>query len=95
MRPQNLWVYEYPDALNLAVSYMECIAMAHAFEQGNKRTGFDAGFLFLKSNGWDIHPDADHELMAVAFLELIGRTRTTYDFEAYLADYVIPSSEIE
>lgn len=51
MRPQNLWAYEQPDTLNLAVSYMQGIAMAHAFEQGNKRTGFDAGFLFLNANG--------------------------------------------
>lgn len=95
MRPRNLWAYEQPDALNLAVSYMQGIAMAHAFEQGNKRTGFDAGFVFLNANGWDIHPSADHELMAVAFLELVERTRTTYEFETYLADYVIPAPGME
>ena len=33
MRPRNLWAYEEPDALMLAVSYMQGIAMAHAFEQ--------------------------------------------------------------
>lgn len=93
MRPQNLWAYEEPDALNLAVSYMEGIAMAHAFEQGNKRTAFDAGFLFLNANGWTIHPDADHDLMAVAFIELIERIRTTHEFETYLADYIIPEED--
>lgn len=95
MRPQHLWVYESPDAVSLAVSYMQGIAMAHAFEQGNKRTGFDAGFVFLNANGWDIHPDADHELMAVAFIELIEHTRTACSFEMYLADYVIPAPSIE
>lgn len=91
MRPRNLWAYDEPDALNLAVSYMEGIARAHAFEQGNKRTGFDAGFVFLNANGWDIHPDADHDLMAVAFIELVERTRTTYEFETYLSDYIVPA----
>lgn len=91
-RPKNLWLYEPEDAdaLRLAVSYMESIARAHAFEQGNKRTGFDAGFIFLSTNGWDIVPEADHELMAVAFLEMIERTRTTCEFEDYLSDYVVP-----
>lgn len=93
MRPRNLWVYEQPDALNLAVSYMQGVAMAHAFEQGNKRTGFDAGFVFLNANGWDISPEADHELMAVAFLEVVERTRTTSEFEIYLAKYIVPASE--
>ncbi|WP_026283007.1 type II toxin-antitoxin system death-on-curing family toxin [Rhizobium sp. 2MFCol3.1] len=95
MRPRNLWAYEEPDALMLAVSYMQGIAMAHAFEQGNKRTGFDAGFLFLNANGWDIHTDADHELMAVVFLELVERDRTTREFETYLADYIIPAPGME
>jgi len=94
MRPQNLWAYGDPDALNLAVSYMEGIARAHAFEQGNKRTGFDAGFVFLNANGWDIHPDADHDLMAVAFIELVERTRTTYEFETYLSDYIVPAPAV-
>lgn len=94
-RPKNLWLYEAEetDALRLAVSYMDAIAQAHAFEQGNKRTGFDAGFIFLNINGWDIVPEADHELMAVAFLEVIERTRTTGDFEAYLSEYVVPRYE--
>ncbi|TCU27998.1 hypothetical protein EV130_103404 [Rhizobium azibense] len=46
----------------------------------------------LKVNGYDIVPEADTELMAVAFLELIDRHRTTEAFETYLADYVVPSN---
>lgn len=93
MRPQNLWNYEdpSPDAVGLAVSYMEAIAKAHAFEQGNKRTGFDAGFLFLNSNGWSLDASADRELLAVLFIELITNGQTSPGFEAYLSDYVIPS----
>lgn len=89
MRPQNLWAHGEPDAVSL--SYMEAIAQAHGFEQGNKRTGFDAGFLFLNANGWDLHPGADNELLAVAFIEVIEHTRPIEDFDAYLADYVVPA----
>lgn len=91
MRPRNLWDYEEPDAVSLAVSYMHGIASAHAFEQGNKRTGFDAGFAFLGANGLTIHPAADTELMAVSFIELIERTITTADFEAHLSEYIVPA----
>lgn len=94
MRPRNLWAYEdpSPDAVRLAVSYMEAIANAHAFEQGNKRTGFDAGFLFLRANGWDIHESADQELMAISFVELVTNTITSYDFETYLSGFVIEAA---
>lgn len=75
--------------MKLAASYME--GQSHAFEQGNRRTGFDAGFVFLNMNGWDISEEADHELMAVAFIEPIAHTRTTIEFELYLADYIVPA----
>ena len=89
-RPKFHCQYESGDVLSLAVRYMEAIAKAHAFEQGNKRTGFDAGFVFLMSNGYDLMPEADNELTAVAFLELIEKTRTAAEFEDYLADFIVP-----
>ncbi len=42
------------------------------------------------SNGYDLMPEADNELTAVAFLELIGKTRTATEFEDYLADFIVP-----
>lgn len=74
----------------LAFFIWEAIAQAHAFEQGNKRTGFDAGFVFMYTNGWELTEDADQELVAVAFLEIIERTRTTASFEDYLKNYIQP-----
>lgn len=91
MRPYNSWAYEgNHDTVSLGVSYMEAIARAHAFEQGNKRTGFDAGFVFMMANGYELTEDADQELVAVAFLEIIERTRTTASFEDYLKEYIRP-----
>ncbi|BCH68035.1 MULTISPECIES: type II toxin-antitoxin system death-on-curing family toxin [Rhizobium/Agrobacterium group] len=91
LRPYNSWRYESNnDVVSLGVLYMEAIAQAHAFEQGNKRTGFDAGFVFMYTNGWELTEDADQELVAVAFLEIIERTRTTASFEDYLKNYIQP-----
>jgi death on curing protein len=37
-RPQNAFAYGEEDVIALAVRLLAGIAMAHAFEQGNKRT---------------------------------------------------------
>ena len=36
----------------LSVRLMMAVAWAHPFEQGNKRTGFIAAYIFLDANGW-------------------------------------------
>ena len=52
-RPRKLWHYEGEcDIAALAARLMMAIACAHAFEQGNKRTGFIAATIFLDANGW-------------------------------------------
>ncbi len=58
-RPVNKWHYggagTRPDMAGLAASYAEGIARAHAFVDGNKRTAFQAAFVFLYLNGLDLH----------------------------------------
>lgn len=58
--PQNLFYYDGEDDLIvLAVRLMLAIARNHAFEQGNKRTGFIALRAFLEANGYRyIGPDS-------------------------------------
>ncbi|PZX18268.1 death-on-curing protein [Palleronia aestuarii] len=59
-RPLNLWAYGAPDLCEMAAAYAFGIAKAHAFIDGNKRTAFQAAFVFLYTNGQDFHaPDAD------------------------------------
>jgi death-on-curing protein len=54
-RPVNRWLYDgEDDAVVLAVSLMLAIARSHAFEQGNKRTGFLAALFFLTANGFQV-----------------------------------------
>ena len=50
-RPQNLLAYNDPDICDLAASYTLGIIRNHPFVDGNKRTGFMAGYVFLACNG--------------------------------------------
>ncbi|MCP5127415.1 MAG: type II toxin-antitoxin system death-on-curing family toxin [Gammaproteobacteria bacterium] len=51
-RPQQLYAYaDAPDLLDLAAAYTAGIVRNHPFIDGNKRTGFIVGILFLELNG--------------------------------------------
>jgi len=56
-RPMNLAAYGDPDVFAIAAAYAYGIAKAHAFVDGNKRTGFVAAFTFLRLNGVFVRPD--------------------------------------
>ena len=50
-RPQQLYAYaEQFDLIDLAAAYITGIVRNHPFNDGNKRTGFVAGVLFLEIN---------------------------------------------
>ena len=51
-RPQQLHAYgDAPDAIEMAAAYTVGIIHNHPFVDGNKRTAFVAGVLFLEING--------------------------------------------
>lgn len=51
-RPCQLAAYgNRPDIVDMAVAYMAGIVRNHPFFDGNKRTGFIVGVLFLEMNG--------------------------------------------
>ena len=52
-RPRNAVAYGEEDLVVLAVALMAGVSLAHASEQGNKRTAFAALRLFLRANGHD------------------------------------------
>lgn len=87
-RPINLFQYENEDDLvTLAVSLMFGIARNHPFEQGNKRTAFQAAIAFLFANGAKVDlPDDDS--IAEAMIAVIVGDETEAWFEDLLADYV-------
>jgi len=56
-RPKNLAAYESPDAAALAAAYAYGLARNHGFADGNKRTAWVAGRLFLADNGYTMRFD--------------------------------------
>jgi death-on-curing protein len=52
-RPQQHFAYaESTDIIDMAAAYTAGIVRNHPFIDGNKRTGFVAGILFLELNGY-------------------------------------------
>ena len=50
-RPRQRHAYGDPDVFDLAAAYTAAIITNHPFVDGNKRTGFVVGVLFLELNG--------------------------------------------
>lgn len=72
-RPQQIHAYaDAPDQLDLAAAYTAGIVHNHPFIDGNKRTGFVVGILFLELNGYRF--TASEADAAQAVLELAAGT---------------------
>jgi prophage maintenance system killer protein len=81
--------YGEEDIVVLAVALMAGISLAHAFEQGNKRTAFEAMWHFLRLNGYDLAIE-DTETWADAVISLIEHRSTEEDFAQALRPVVVP-----
>ena len=71
-RPLNHFAYSGPDIIDLAAKYTAGIVQNHPFVDGNKRTGFVVGVLFLELNGYRF--TASEADAAQAVLELAAGT---------------------
>jgi death on curing protein len=72
-RPQQLYAYgDNPDILDMAAAYIAGIVRNQPFIDGNKRTGFLLGVLFLELNGARF--TATEESAAQAILSLAAGT---------------------
>jgi len=72
-RPQQIHAYaDAPDLLDLAAAYTAGLVRNHPFIDGNKRTGFVVGILFLELNGYRF--TASEADAAQAVLELAAGT---------------------
>jgi death-on-curing protein len=81
-RPLNQLLYTGADIVDLAAKYTVGIVKNHPFVDGNKRTGFVVGVLFLELNGYRFtasEPDA-----AQAVLELAAGTIDEDGFRDFL-----------
>jgi len=88
-KPQNHWRYGEDDAVSLAVTLLFGIARSHAFEQGNKRTAFEAALIFLFANGY-LYNRPDSEEIAQFITDVIMRQKTEADFETAIRPFIEP-----
>lgn len=72
-RPRNLAAYGEPDLFDMAACYVAGIIRNHPFVDGNKRSGFMAGYVFLGVNGYRLtapQPEVVRIIVALAAGEL-------------------------
>ena len=67
-RPQNLLAYGEPGLFDLAAAYAVGICQNHGFVDGNKRTAFVVGALFLKMNGYRLRAEQAEVIAAMQML---------------------------
>jgi death on curing protein len=82
-RPQQLQAFgENPDTIELATAYIAGIVRNHPFIDGNKRTGFIVGVLFVEMNEYQL--TASEEDATQAVLGLAAGTLEDAAFAAWL-----------
>ena len=88
-RPQNLFAYGEPDLCDLAAAYTAGICQNHGFVDGNKRTAFLTGFVFLYENGFTIV--AEQAEVIAAMLSLADHTLDESGYAAWLREHIAPN----
>jgi len=82
-RPQQSNAYgASPDVIDLAATYTGGIVRNHPFVDGNKRTGFVIGILFMELNGYRF--EASEEDAAQAVLALAAGSLDEAGYGAFL-----------
>ena len=87
-RPQNLFAYGQPDLFDLAAAYTAGLSQNHGFVDGNKRTAFLTGVVFLAENGYDIV--AEQAEVIAAMLELADHQLDEVGYAQWLREHTVP-----
>ena len=86
-RPRQSYAYALDsDLVNLAMLYASGVIRNHPFIDGNKRTGFLIGILFLELNGCRF--TAEEEQTTKAVLALASGISDERDYESFLRENV-------
>ena len=88
-RPLNHIAYASSDIVDLAAKYTAGIVQNHPFVDGNKRTGFVIGVLFLELNGYRF--TASEEAAARAVLEMAAGAIDAKGFGEFLRANLEPN----
>lgn len=84
-RPRQQFAYASPNMTDMAAAYTAGIVQNHPFVDGNKRTGFVVGVLFLELNGFEF--TASEAEAAQAVLELAAGTIDETGFALFIKDH--------
>lgn len=88
-RPRQMAAYnDEADTIDLAAAYTFGLVKNHPFIDGNKRTAFVIGVLFLELNGFAFH--ASEEAAADAVLSLAAGTTDQSAYAAFLRANATP-----
>ena len=87
-RPKNLFAYGQPDLFDLAAAYTAGLSQNHGFVDGNKRTAFLTGLVFLTENGYDVV--AEQAEVIAAMLELADHQLDEVGYAQWLRDHTVP-----
>ena len=87
-KPKNLFLSGRPSIYEMAVSYTYGIAKNYPFIDGNKRTAFIAGGVFLERNGFSLRAsEADATLK---MLTLAAGDFSEAEYAAWLQENSVP-----
>ena len=87
-KPRNHWSYDQErDVVSLAVTLLFGIACNHPFQQGNKRTAFEASVIFIEANGY-VFGAPDTTEIAGAITDVISHRATEAEFDAMIRPFV-------
>ncbi len=91
-RPTNQFVYGDVDDIGLLAAFlMEAVGKAHPFEQGNKRTAYAVGVLFLRQNGYRLFVGANEERMiAHRFIDFVTHRLDALSFFETIEPFIKP-----
>lgn len=85
-RPHHLHQYQKPDLFDLAAAYTAGLCQNHGFVDGNKRTAFLVGYIFLARNGYGIAAEQAEVIAAV--LSLADHTLSEAGYAQWLREHV-------
>ena len=89
-RPENLFAYGQPDLCALAAAYTAGLCQNHGFVDGNKRTAFLTGAVFLLRNTLRI--EATQAEVVAAMLCLADHTLDESGYANWLRDHAVSAS---
>lgn len=84
-RPRQMYAYaDNPSLIDMAAAYTTGILRNHPFFDGNKRTGFVVGILFLELNGY--YFTATEESATQAVIDLAAGTLDEAGYRVFLRE---------